>query len=129
MADFEAWRAACGWVANPANIPPGARFITPRLAQTFGWYSGHSEVVSWKNVPQDTVDIIEWWRRIHELYMTGEPPPKPRWHGSLAELGVERLKQLGTKYDADYVIMQRIEEPLNLDVVYRNRAYVVYRLR
>jgi len=129
MADFEAWHAACAWVGDPMNIPPGARFITPRLAQTFGWYSGHSEVVSWKNVPQDAVDIIEWWRRIRELYMTDEPPPEPRWHDSLAKLGAERLKQLGAKYGAEYVIMERTDEPLKLDAVYRNRAYVIYRLR
>ncbi len=149
MADFAAWRAACDWVANPTNVPPGARFLTPRLAQTFGWYSGHSEVATWKNVPQDAADIIEWWRRIQELYMTDEAKkgtgpicakhpegrsgkldlsPFPRWHGSLAELGAERLRQLGANYDADYVIVEVTEPPLKLDTVYRNSAYVIYRL-
>ncbi len=130
IADFEAWREACRWVATPGNVPPNARFFTPRLSQTFGWYSGHSEVVAWKNVPQDAVDILEWWRRIQAIYMTGKPPPEPRWHGTLADLGVERLRRLGEQYGADYAIMERTDgPPLELDAVYRNRAYVIYRLR
>ena len=111
-------------------MPPDARFITPRLSQTFGWYSGHSEVVAWKNVPQDAVDILEWWRRIQAIHMTGKPPPSPRWHQSPADLGTERLRQLGEKYGADYAIMERTDSaPLGFAAVYRTRAYVIYRLR
>ncbi len=129
IADFEAWHAACEWVANSGEIPPDARFLTPRLAQTFKWYTGHSDVATWKDVPQDAREIVQWWNRIRDIYAAGAPPPEPRWHESLAKRGAERLKQLGTKYGADYAITQRTAPPLDLPAAYSNRAYIIYRLR
>ena len=72
LADFEAWHAACEWVANSGKIPPGARFLVPRLAQTFKWYTGHSDVATWKDVPQDAKSIVQWWDRIQDIYATGQ---------------------------------------------------------
>jgi hypothetical protein len=66
---------------------------------------------------------------MQEIYITGNRSPEPRWHESLAELGAARLKELGEKYDADYLITQRTDPLLDLDVVYANRAYIIYRLR
>ena len=56
-------------------------------------------------------------------------PPAPRWHGSLADLGAERLRELGAKYDADYVITEISDPPLKLNAVYHKGPYVIYRLR
>ena len=129
MADFAAWHEACLWVADPRNIPPGARFLTPRGVQAFSWYTGHSDVVNWKDVPQNAPKIVQWWNRIQDIYATGEPPPEPRWHEPLAEVGAKRLKQLAAKYEADYAITQVTDPLVDLPVVYRNRTYVIYRLR
>jgi hypothetical protein len=125
------------------------------MCATFHWDTGRNEVASWKNVPQDAVDLVAWWQRMQDLYATDEPPPSPRWRESLARLGADRLRQLGAKYHAEYVI-DRIpppaqenaqsqatdtarslgneasnaaeETPLDLPEMYRNRSYVVYRL-
>lgn len=129
IADFEAWHEACEWVATAREIPPDARFFTPRLAQTFKWYTNHSDVATWKDVPQNAEKIVEWWERIQEIFASGKEPPDSRWYGSLAEMGEEKLKRLGEKYQANYVITEVTEEPLQLDVVYQNRSYVIYRLR
>ncbi len=129
MNDFDAWHAACKWVAESGEIPVGARFLTPRLAQTFGWYSHRSVVANWKDVPQDAKSMVEWWSRMQEIYGMGAPPPEPPWRDSLDGLGAARLKELGAKYDADYAITNLTESLLPLDVVYSNRAYVIYRLR
>lgn len=129
LADYEAWREACRWVSQPENVPPGARFLTPRLAQTFKWYTGHSDVATWKDVPQDAVEIVEWWRRIGELHLTGMEPPAPRWRTSLSSLGAARIRQLADKYGAGYLIAQADDPLLDLPVIYRNRGYVVYRIR
>jgi len=126
--DYAAWREACRWATRPENIPPGARFLTPRLAQTFGWYSGHGQVVGWKDVPQNAVGLVEWWRRIQDLYCTGQTSPESRWHSTLAELGDTRLRELGVKYKAEYVITEATDPPLKLDIVYRNAGYIIYRL-
>lgn len=128
LPDYDAWREACAWVSRPENVPVDARFLTPRLAQTFKWYAQRSEVVNWKDVPQDAPEILEWQQRIKDLYMTGGTTPETRWYGTLAEQGAERLLELGKKYHATYMICQASDAKLGLPEVYRNRSYVVYRL-
>ena len=129
QADFEDWHAACDWIARSGEIPSDALFLTPRLSQTFRWYAGRREVVAWKDVPQSAREIVQWWRRVQDVYGTGLPLRSQRWHEPLAEAGAEHLERLGAKYHADYAITDRTELPLNLDVVYYNRTYVIYRLR
>ena len=129
LADFESWHAACQWVANSGNIPPGARFLVPRLAQTFKWYTGHSDVATWKDVPQDAKSIVQWWDRIQDIYATGQEPPEPRWYDPLAVRGAGPLRQLGAKYGADYLITEVSDPMPDLPVVYSNRTYVIFRLR
>ena len=122
-----AWETACDWIAHTDAIPPQAKFLTPRMSQTFKWYTGHAEVANWKEVPQDATAIVEWWRRVFEIHRSGSDDPQAFWLDSLAELGAPRLKQLGAKYGADYALT--LARPaLPLEVVYRNRSYVVYRL-
>jgi len=128
IVDYVAWREACDWVVQSGQIPPDAKFLTPRLSSTFKWYTGRTDVADWKDAPQDAPEILEWWRRIEEIYMTGEPSP-PRWHKSLAALGAARLKALGARYNAEYAITQAAETPPDLPEAYRNRTYVIYRLR
>ncbi|MBN2473495.1 MAG: hypothetical protein JXB62_02715 [Pirellulales bacterium] len=127
FVNYYSWRQACNWVARSGRIPPDARFITPRMSQTFKWYAGRSEVANWKEIPQDAEAIVAWWRRIESLYATGLDGPEDRWHESLAEMGAARLQWLAAMYDAEYVITTR-RPPLDLERVYRNRRYVVYRL-
>jgi hypothetical protein len=128
MAGSADWRAACEWVARSGKIPPGACFLVPRGAQTFSWYSGHGDVVTWKDVPQDAKGLVAWWRRMEDIYGNGLPPPA-RWYGSLSDLGASRLGQLGAKYHAGYAITERSEPPLGLEVVYENQTYIIYWLR
>lgn len=150
LPHYECWRHACEWVADAENIPPGSRFLTPRVSQTFKWYAGHSEVVNWKDIPQDAGSIVEWWRRMNDIHggreqgkdsgdnlpkqpegccveMVSAPLYRPQWHRSLASQGKRRLQELGIKYDADYVIT-RARPELDLTVVYKNPAYIIYRL-
>lgn len=127
VADYGSWRLACQWIAESGEVPPEARFLTPRLAQTFKWYTGHSEVATWKDIPQDPNSIVHWWRRICRLYGTGREPPFRRWYRSLARLGPDKLRALGKQYEASYVLT-RSRPWLPLPEVYRNRNYAIYRL-
>jgi len=129
LADFPAWKEACTWVAESGKIPSSARFLTPRGSQTFKWYAGRGEVAVWKETPQDAAGLVCWWRRIEDLYATGQEPPFSRWHASSAELGTGRLRQLGERYDAQYVLAETREAPLPLPIVFHNRAYIIYRLQ
>ncbi|MBN1909013.1 MAG: hypothetical protein JW818_04675, partial [Pirellulales bacterium] len=127
IGQFLNWKNACLWIADPKNIPPDARFLTPQYAQTFKWYAGRSEVVNWKDFPQDPASIVEWWQSQNLLHATGSDVPGERWYASLAEQDPVRLILLGKHFDADYLLTESAP-PLALPVVYRNDAYAVYRL-
>lgn len=122
------WREACAWIADSGQIPPDARFLTPLMAHTFKWYAGRSEVANWKDIPQDAQSILEWWTRVHDLDLSQYSQVGSYMPDSIADLGVERLEQLGAKYQADY-ILTRGKPRLELEVVYENDVYCVYKLR
>ena len=127
LANYECWRHACGWIAGPQNIPPGSRFLTPRMSQTFKWYTGHGEVLTWKDVPQDARSLAEWWRRMKDIYTHPDQPDDLCWYPSLASQGEQRIKAICKRYEADYVITTA-KPGLDFTVVYKNPAYVVYQI-
>jgi hypothetical protein len=100
---FANWQQACAWIAE--NTEPDARFITPRMQQTFKWYAGRSEVCSWKDVPQNAESVVQWWQRQQEVY------PRRVVRGGLSAHGEERLIQLAHKFDADYILIDRDTSP------------------
>ena len=122
VADYIAWRHVCGWVE--ANTPVDALFLTPRTQQTFKWYSGRSEVATWKGLPQNAAHIVEWWRRLNEIHRDRE---LSRWRDSLNELSPQQLQQLGQEYQARYLLTEA-QPRLALELLYQNNAYAVYRL-
>lgn len=121
------WAMACAWIDQSGAIPRPARFLTPMESQTFRWRTGRAEVVTRKDIPQDARSIVRWWRRLEEIHGTGSDDPENQWHASLTELGIERLRQLGAKYGADYLLTEA-DPPLALERLYTNRVYAVYRL-
>ncbi|MBN2022029.1 MAG: hypothetical protein JW809_04485 [Pirellulales bacterium] len=137
QGDFPQWRDACEWIAHSGRIPPHARFLTPRMNQTFRWYAQRSEVVAWKDIPQDAPSILGWWRRLEIVHGTGDNAEgdSPLFAEtnigtvpeSLAQQGPERLRLLGRYFGADYVITER-EPRLDLPVEYENDAFIIYRL-
>ena len=127
VPQHEAWRDVCDWIAGSGQIPPDARFLTPVMSQTFKWYTGRAEVVNWKEIPQDGQSLVEWWRRVKDVCGRGPNAPDEYWEYSLAELGAEKVRSLGEKYEASHVLTFCVP-PLPLEVLYRNEAYAVYRL-
>ncbi len=124
---YGSWREACNWIAASPEIPADARFLTPRLNQTFKWYTGRSEVANWKDIPQDAQSIVEWWDRLVDMHGTGSDHPLYRWRESLSELSERRLRELGHKYGAEYLLTEA-KPPLKLDLLFENRGFAVYRL-
>ena len=123
----EHWRRACQWVEE--NTDTDERFLTPHAQQTFKWYAGRSEVVTWKDVPQDARAVVEWWSRYRDVY----PPSVQRF--GLAAHSDELLRQLATRYGAKYIIVDRTRyhrvlgfPRLYPNQIEENSSYEVYRL-
>ncbi|MDA7926235.1 hypothetical protein N9B46_05250 [Mariniblastus sp.] len=95
---YRNWLRVCQWVKT--ETPQDAVFITPAEQQTFKWYTGRSEVVSWKDIPQDAVNILEWQQRLNQLY-----EPQRRYDNGLMSYSDAQLKDLGKYYGADYLIV------------------------
>jgi hypothetical protein len=124
VIDLAAWREVAHWAAQ--HTPAEAVFITPRTSQTFKWYAARSELATWKDLPQDAQGILEWQRRLQDLY--GQDEILGGWgYKSLVDVPVERLCAVGQKYGAQYVIAEA-EPPLQLPRLFANWAYAVYQL-
>jgi hypothetical protein len=123
------WVDACRWIADPQHTPPDALFLVPKDACTFKWYAGRGEVVNWKEAPQDAAGVVEWRRRFQRIYATGNAPPQDVYYFSLADAGADRLRALAREYGADYLVTQVSVPMLPLPFVYKNDAFVVYKMR
>ncbi len=122
-ADYEAWLDVCTWINE--NTPAHARFLTPRTSQTFKWYAGRAEVVTWKDIPQDAQGIVRWRKQIREIYETGDEDDP--WFDSLADRPWDELVRLARRYDAQYIVT-RSEPHLAQKPVYQNNpSYRVYK--
>jgi hypothetical protein len=128
LADPQSWQQACRWAADERNTPPTARFITPRLAQTFKWYAARPEVVTWKEVPQNAAEIVQWWARLQEAFAAGPDDPDYPGYKSLNDIDEKRIEQLARKYQADFLITENFDPPLNLKAVYQNEGYIIYQI-
>ncbi len=119
------WVEVCDWIA--ANTPSDALFLTPRLNQSFKWRTGRPEVVNRKDIPQDARGIVEWYRRLKDIYYTtygGIEQPLD----SIGMLGTERVHELAKKYHASYVLMDR-GQLLALPIAFKNDEYIVYQIK
>jgi hypothetical protein len=114
----------CDWIA--AKTPTDALFLTPRLNQSFKWRTGRAEVVNRKDIPQDARGIIEWFKRLKDIYYTTDSGIEQPLD-SIGVRGTEKVRELAQKYHAQYVLMDR-GQLLSLPIVFRNKEYVVYKI-
>jgi hypothetical protein len=130
LMEYADWRDVCRWVAEEDHTPADARFITPMYSGTFKWYTGRSEVATWKDMPQDARSVVQWWKRINQVFGSGDQNPNDRWRTSLAELGWQRLRDLGAEYEANFAVVELVpaRPQLEMQPIYENKSYAVYRL-
>jgi hypothetical protein len=124
VADLDDYRQVCRWAAE--ETPPDALFLVPRLSQSFRWHAGRAEVVTRKDLPQDAPGIVEWWRRLTHIYRRDDTVPP--WYDSPAELGAERLAELGAQFGADYVLTSAQPRLTLKRVGPRTRSWAIYEL-
>ncbi len=118
---YRDWRALCEQVRLEAL--PDALFLTPPHNQTFKWYADRGEVVTWKEMPQDAESLLQWWDRYQDVYRRDSGRTV-----SLAYRDAAFLRELGKKYNADYVVTRAEPIVVGLDVWYQNDSFVVYEL-
>ncbi len=120
-AQWEQWQEACRWIAE--HTPADACVLAPMDHQTFKWNAGRSEVVTWKDIPQDAVGILDWQQRredVTQLMMLADA-------GSRADFQ-RRLRELAQKYEFDYWLV-RTNRPWptqGLALQFRNESYAIY---
>ena len=124
VTHYDSWVDVCEWVAE--HTPPDALFVTPRLNCSFKWRTGRPEVVNRKDIPQDAAGIVEWSRRLKDIY-TVKFAGEDQTVDSVGALGADRVRELAKKYHARYVLSDRAQL-LKLPVAFRNDEYVVYRI-
>jgi hypothetical protein len=126
---YRDWQDVCAWVQE--QTPADAMFLTPQEQQTFKWYAGRGEVVNWKDVPQDARGLVEWKRRMSEVY----PRDDAHRNHDLAAFSDKELMELARKYGVRYVVVDetRAARRLGLKRVYpvlreQNQSFGVYRI-
>jgi len=115
LDDFAAWRDACNWIDEHA--PRDARFLIPRAGHSFKWYASRADVVNYKDVPQDAASVVEWRRRMGEVFPRQEAGGVWMTLDSPEKLGTHRVRALARRYGASHVIA-RSDQPLDLPVLY-----------
>jgi hypothetical protein len=122
MIAFRDWQDICR-VARE-KTPREARFLTPRMGQTFHWYAERADVVNWKDIPQDAPSIVWWAESIRDIHQLDDGPEVP-----LCDQGTEAVRELAADYRAEYVITLAYP-PLDLPRIDDgNRTYALYRVR
>ena len=131
LETFQNWVKVCDWIQT--HTDRAAVFITPHQQQTFKWYAGRTEVVCWKDIPQDAESIIQWRERVEKLIL-----PQKNSEIGLLQFSDKQLVSLGTLFNADYLIvpqadLDRIGKTELVQAYPANKAdrttYVVLRLR
>ena len=126
---YDDWRETCLWIKQ--HTDPQACFLTPRMSATLRWYADRAEAGNWKDIPQNSAGIVEWWNRMLDFHTLARETP-PKWLDSMARLGPVRLNALAKTYHVQYAIV-----PLGPDIpplpeppvfASTNKAYAVYRL-
>ncbi len=113
---WQNWRKVCRWIQT--NTPTDAVFITPAQQQTFKWYAHRTEIVAWKDVPQDAANIIEWRQRIATLHN-----PQLQFANGLLRYTDEQLLDLAKHYQATHLLIPQYQVDATLEETKLNQIY------
>ena len=123
---YREWRRICSWIVQ--NTEPDSVVLAPRYQQSLRWFAERAEVVNWKDVPQDAPGIVEWRRRMVDVY-----PRATAWQGLVGH-GESRLQELASKYRFQYVLLDRSrsKRPLSFPRLFppvsEDSIYELYRI-
>jgi hypothetical protein len=119
MLAYADWLDICR--AAREATPRDARFLTPRMGQTFHWRAQRADVVNWKDIPQDAPSIVRWSQAVRDIFLLDDGPEVP-----LCDQATDDVLDLAEAYEAGFVITYA-DPPLDLPRVYANATYALYR--
>lgn len=126
---YHNWIRVCEYIRS--HTAPDAVFWTPFDQQTFKWHAHRAEIVNWKDVPQDARHILEWHRRLQDLYPRGLAGRHAT--GWSDEEIIEKMR----RYGAHYLLVERgrMLRPLGValrqvypNVRYENEDFAIYQV-
>lgn len=103
VSDPAAWEEVGSWIRQ--NTPRDAIFLTPRFQSTFKWYAQRAEVVTTKDVPQDDLNLLAWWKRREAVHWRWS---LKRQTFSLAGLSEDDIRDLANEYGVRYVVVDQV---------------------
>ena len=117
-AQLADWIDACHWVER--ETPRDALCFAAHEGWALNWYASRAEYLSHKDCPQDASGIVAWNERFK--FITA-------WSNRYLQQGFSRaaIRELRQHTKIDYVIASKLG-PFEIEPVYRNGLYQVYRL-
>ncbi|GIW90301.1 MAG: hypothetical protein KatS3mg109_0733 [Pirellulaceae bacterium] len=100
LRKYRNWLAACGYIRE--HLPKDALFLTPFNQQTFKWHAERAEVVNWKDFPQDPASILEWKRRMDDLF------PNTTARSDITYWRDNEIIEKMRRYGAEYLVLERL---------------------
>lgn len=112
------WIDACRWVDR--ETPRDALCYSANDGWALRWYAHRADFLSFKDCPQDAPGIVAWNERFRQL---------SNWsrQSSIDGYSPNELRDLRRQTGIDYLIVRKFG-PIQLEPVYRNTQYQVYRL-
>lgn len=118
-ADREHWLTLCRWIE--ANTPEGTLLATANEDWAVKWHTNRPEYVSFKDCPQDSRGIIEWWNRRQTLV---------RWSREVktdGDISPADLRLLHERTGIDYLISSTYSG-FTMPPIHQTGPFKVYRV-
>lgn len=123
-------QTALRWIST--NTPSQAVFLIAPSIQEFYIYAERPVFVTWKNAPQKSADLIEWFQRIR-LCNGGHMPQQSSYASNIElqdnfyNLNENQINQIAQTYKIEYYLGSP-QQDLSFERVYSNSSFTLYKL-
>lgn len=126
-------KAAQIWVNQ--NTDQDALILMPPYEEDFRVFSARSTAGSWKDWTYNVLDrkfAFEMQDRLRDFCGISADVCKEKWqclnlcYKNYAALGESKIAEITRKYGIDFIVRNR-KNPLNLELVYQNQKYLIYK--
>lgn len=138
----QSWIDLCQFIQK--NTEPTDVFIVPYTVRTFHWFARRPSIGVWKDVPQDSQGIWDWWVRMQDQFYGFDPSNPVQQYGRVASFTLmpkQKFHYLVKEYGAKYLVRNKndlknrqvIQDVPNgiqdFELVYENKDFELRRLQ